>query len=258
MIKNKYSILVFTLLFLIGCSKKTADVVEREVLYVVEVDERNYRINGRDSEELEDINQLIAPYKAELDKTMDEVIGQTPFELIKNRPNGSLNNWTADLLLDLVNVYYDIEVDFAVQNLGGVRINSLAKGDILVRNIFELMPFDNKVSILELDGHTVNQLFATILGQGGWPVSRGVRIYADKDGSLNHATINGDLVAENKKYLVAMPDYIANGNSDCEFLIGNKKDDMDLLIRDGMISYLKSIKGTDKLQPSLEKRIINE
>lgn len=249
----------FCLLVLISsCSRKMTDPVVEERLYVVEVDERNYRINSRVAGEVEEINQLIAPYKAELDKTMNEVIGNTSFELIKNKPNGSLNNWIADLLLDMANANYEKTIDFAVQNYGGVRINSLAKGNILVSNIFELMPFDNKISILELDGKTVNELFATIVEQGGWPISRGVQITVGKDGLMKYATINGVQIDEDEKYLATMPDYIANGNGGCEFLVGKKKEDLELLIRDGMITYLKSIYGTDKLQPSLEKRIINE
>ena len=249
----------FCLLVLISsCSRKMTEPVAEERLYVVEVDERNYRINNRVGGEVEEINQLIAPYKAELDKTMNEVIGNTPFELIKNRPNGSLNNWTADLLLDVANANYDKKIDFAVQNYGGVRINSLAKGNILVSSIFELMPFDNKISILELDGNTVIKLFATIVEQGGWPISRGIQLTVGKDGMMKYATIDGEQIDEAEKYRVTMPDYIANGNGGCEFLVGKKKEDLELMIRDGMISYLKSIYGTDKLQPSLEKRIINE
>jgi 2',3'-cyclic-nucleotide 2'-phosphodiesterase (5'-nucleotidase family) len=233
-------------------------ISKEEKLYVVEVDERNYRLDDRISEEVSEINDLISPYKAELDKTMDEVLGYTSFELIKNRPNGSLNNWVADLTLGMVNANFDKKIDFALQNYGGMRISSLAKGDILVRNIFELMPFDNKVSILELDGKTVNQLFAIILEQGGWPVSSGVKIMAGEDGLLKYATINGEPIDDGKSYLVTMPDYIANGNSGCEFLLGQKRNDLELLIREGMITYLRSIKGTDLLRPTLENRIINE
>jgi 2',3'-cyclic-nucleotide 2'-phosphodiesterase (5'-nucleotidase family) len=245
-------------LLAISCSPKSTLDLQQETLFVVEVDERNERIDQRVKEEDPSINELIAPYKEELDKTMGEVIASTPFELVKSRPNGSLNNWVADLVLELTNANYDRKIDFAIQNYGGVRVSSIGQGDILIRTIYELMPFDNKVSILELDGKVVDQLFSTIAEQGGWPISKEVKLYLTAENTYDRATIQGREIDPDRKYLVSMPDYIANGNGGCDFLKDQDREDLELLIRDGMIQFLKSDQEDGKLQATLEKRIINE
>ncbi len=43
---------------------------------------------------------MIRPYKLELDKTMNEVIGYCDEELTKGKPSSNLTNWFADVLLD--------------------------------------------------------------------------------------------------------------------------------------------------------------
>lgn len=44
------------------------------------------------------------------------------------------------------------DADIALQNAGGVRIDRLAAGDITVRKVLEMDPFDNNAVILELTG----------------------------------------------------------------------------------------------------------
>ena len=48
------------------------------------------------------------------------------------------------------------QTDFALQNVGGTRA-PLPKGDILIRNIIESMPFDNTLTILHLDLRQVEE-----------------------------------------------------------------------------------------------------
>ena len=119
---NIRNLLFGLVLFVISCSPKSAQDLQKETLFVVEVDERNHRIDRRVKDEDPSINELIAPYKKELDKTMGEVIASTPFELIKSRPNGSLNNWVADLMLGLTKENYSGDIDFGVLKYGGGRV----------------------------------------------------------------------------------------------------------------------------------------
>jgi 2',3'-cyclic-nucleotide 2'-phosphodiesterase (5'-nucleotidase family) len=47
----------------------------------------------------------------------------------------------------------ECQADIAVVNPGGIRIDSLSQGDITVRDVFEIDPFDNHAVVLTLTGH---------------------------------------------------------------------------------------------------------
>ena len=45
------------------------------------------------------IDSIVAPYKVGMDAIMDSVIAFSPNDFTKGRPGGSLNNWSADVIL---------------------------------------------------------------------------------------------------------------------------------------------------------------
>ncbi len=184
------------------------------------------------------IAQLIAPYKKEVSAQMNEVIGTLEKKLSKRRPNSNLGNWFADVLKDEAEVIYTSKVDFALQNYGGIRIPGLSAGEITVGNIFELMPFDNKLLILECDGGTIKKLTDRIAEKGGWPLSDGLSFTIVEQHSED-VMINGEPLDLQATYVAAIPDYIANGGDNCEFLEGMKRFDTEMYVRDIVITHLR-------------------
>jgi 5'-nucleotidase / UDP-sugar diphosphatase len=51
-----------------------------------------------------------------------------------------------------------LHVDFAFQNLGGIRISSIPKGDITLKDIYRLDPFDNPVVIFNMKEAEIRSL----------------------------------------------------------------------------------------------------
>ena len=184
------------------------------------------------------VANLIAPYKKEVTSQMIEVIGTLDKKLSKRRPNSNLGNWFADALKDEASVIYNNKVDFAVQNYGGIRIPSLAAGAITVGNIFELMPFDNKLLILTCDGATVKKLTDRIAEKGGWPISDGLSFRIVENHSED-VMIHGEPLDMSKRYVAAIPDYIANGGDNCEFLLEMNRVDTEKYVRDIVIDHLR-------------------
>ena len=68
-----------------------------------------------------------------------------------------------------------LNVDFAVQNGGGIRSN-LPEGPITKRHIYDILPFNNTVVVLKMKGSQIFQLFEHIaavpIGRGGFPRCR--------------------------------------------------------------------------------------
>ncbi len=180
------------------------------------------------------ITELIAPYKIELDKVMNQVIGETAIDLKKERPESTLGNWMADAIHRKAEEKLGTPIDFALQNYGGIRIPEIKKGAITRGKIYELMPFDNKILVLFLNKSEVEELVQHIVEARGWPVSYGIKINKLTEEDIT-VLINDKPLAEGKIYKVALPDYIANGGSRSYFLKDKKREDLQYFIRDALI-----------------------
>lgn len=201
------------------------------------------------------IQRLIQPYKQQLSAEMNRVVGTTARSLPKGQPESLLGNWAADLVLHYCQQKTEGLIDFAVLNLGGLRIPSLPKGDITKGKLFELMPFDNSLVILEVSGTVVQQLFEHIAQKGGWPVSTGVKMKIDQ-GQAQEVRLKGRPIEAQHIYRIATNSYIANGGDDCAFFVGQAREELGILFRDALIEY--SLQCTEKgqiLDAQLERRI---
>lgn len=113
----------------------------------------NQIVLSSDVPEDPEVSAIIADYQADLDAEMDVVIGQCATDIAWSSPlvraqESALGNLAADALRD----YCD--ADIAIQNGGGIRAG-LTAGDVTVGDIFAMLPFDNKVTLVEVTGQTV-------------------------------------------------------------------------------------------------------
>lgn len=156
------------------------------------------------------IDSLIAPYRSELEAEMSEVIAQAPEDLIKDRPNGNLNNWVTDALL---REFSEEIVDMpcmVLLNYGGLR-NPIGKGDVTVGDIFKLMPFDNEVVIVTLPLSALGKMAEYIGKSGGEPIAG---IYY-RQGKM---TWEKGLAMDEEPFLVVITsDYLLNGGDNMQF-----------------------------------------
>ncbi len=183
------------------------------------------------------IEEIIAPYREQLSEEMDQIIGEMPEELKKEKPNSNLGNWFSDVLHDVASIHYDDDVAFAIQNYGGLRVPAVPKGPLTKGKIFELMPFDNKLVIVDLSADQVTQLADIIAGSRGWPISRGLSLTIDEYKASN-ILVNGQPLDDDKVYHVAMPDYVANGGGGGDFLKALSQYDTGYYIREAVIDHL--------------------
>lgn len=186
------------------------------------------------------LDELIAPYREQMESSMGLVIGYCDEAIAKAKPEGPLGNWVADLLLDHANSTSDKPVDFAIQNFGGIRIPELPAGEVTLGKIYELMPFDNMLVILEMQGDELKQMFDHMAEGDGWPISRTVQYAIDGDTAVN-IMIHGMPLDPGRTYLFALPDFIANGGDNCYFLEDARRTDSGDLVRDIIIKTVKDL-----------------
>ena len=198
-----------------------------------------------------EIESIIDPYRDQLNSEMNAVIGQLETELTKGQPESTLGNFVADAILASAKKRYKGNIDFSLPNYGGMRVPYIKVGDISMGNLFELMPFDNKLVIVHLDGKSVKELLDHTCSLGGWPISKGVKITLDTLDRQHEYKINGKTLDIDGKYAFCVSDYIANGGDNCSFLKNKKREDLDLLFRDALIEYVKDKKT---INVNLEER----
>lgn len=183
--------------------------------------------------------KMIAPYKLKLDAQMNEVIASTSADLLKEQPEGTLNNFMADAIFWYAAKFSDKPIQAVVLNYGGVRIQSIGKGDITLGRIYELMPFDNSIDILDIKGEQIIDLCNLAARNGGWPVS-GIRFTIQNNKAVN-ITIQGNPIVEDATYRLVTSDYLTNGGDKAFMLKRNvKRQALNDKIRDALIDYLKN------------------
>ncbi|MFZ1748973.1 MAG: 5'-nucleotidase C-terminal domain-containing protein [Saprospiraceae bacterium] len=242
-----YSIIFILLFGLTACQKQ---------IFLADIETRGYRIEKASFPVDVKVATMIEPYKLKLDSTMNEVIAYCEEELVKGKPSSTLTNWFCDALLDESQKLVTEPLDFAIQNYGGIRVPYLSKGDVTVGKVYELMPFDNIMFIMELKGSVVQELFDKMAESGGWPVSRTIH-FEIAYGKAKNIKINGQMLDPGRIYNAAIPDYIANGGDNMDFLKGGKVNNTGVLIRDLLISHLRYMKSIGQtIVPNNEQRII--
>ena len=202
----------------------------------------------------EAIKAFYKSYKLSLDSQMNETIAYSEVEMQKGSSESILSNFFSDAIASTCKSK-GINFDFAMPTTNGGIRTSLPKGEIKLQNAFELMPFENELVVLYLDGSSVKKLVQFIVDKGGQPIS-GIRIEAQK-GNIINITINNKPFEENKTYRVLTSDYLANGGDGIvAFKEARKRESLGLKVRDAIVEHMKTENSAGrKLNPSIDGRL---
>jgi 2',3'-cyclic-nucleotide 2'-phosphodiesterase (5'-nucleotidase family) len=247
MIKWHHIFVFFTLLCLISCKSPKPSISS--------VNDNNIEIKSNEIDS--SFYKTILPYKTKHDNLMTKVIAQSDDALIKADLESTLGNFFCDaVLIETKKILKDdsIKVDVAVFNKGGLR-NSLPKGNITVGNIFELMPFDNELVLLQLSGKQFADMMYKIIDKGGIPIG-GFRMTI-KGTKFENVTVNGEPFDESKNYWVITSDYLANGGDSYVFFKNALyRKNLNLLLRDIIINHCEDLTKQQKMiKAKLDGRI---
>ena len=204
------------------------------------------------------IYNYIRPYHDSLDKIMSEILVYSEQNIGKGSPESLIGNFTTDALLNQTNLKCDSlkikHADFAFGNSGGLRM-SLPTGEVTLGRVFELMPFENTILVLDMSHEQLKTLFQYVVQRKGIPLA-GIRMKISKTG-YQDIMINGMPYDSTKTYRVATNDYLANGGDGMMFLREiQSKTDIDLKVRDSYIREMKSLNQQGKkLKVVLDGRV---
>ncbi len=161
---------------------------------------------GEDKE----ILALTQKHQASVDKLLSEEIGaahdELPFQMDAESP---IADWVADCSRRWT------KTQAAVQNPAGVRA-ALSKGPIRLRNMHEIMPFDNRITTLYMTGKDLKDVLEQGLSDApGVPQVSGLRYAfrsaAPKGSQLVWAELDGRRLDDEAVYSVTAPDFLVQG-----------------------------------------------
>lgn len=198
------------------------------------------------------------PYKLQLDTEMKRVIGHSDVRLSKpaSVPETLLGNFFADALLEEGRILHP-DIDFSFGTKGGLRIE-LPKGAITIGLLFELMPFENELVLLELSAENVEQVAQFIAGSGGQPVA-GMRMTI-RDGRAEDIRVGDEPIDPTRTYKLLTYDYLANGGDNLRGLDHPiSRIDLGKKVREALIDYVGQLTQAGKhITTQLDGRITRD
>lgn len=153
---------------------------------------------------------FIAPYKRSVDSIMSPVVGHAARYMSGKRPESTLSNLLADILVWAGPKYGEKPV-MGLYNVGGIRA-TLPEGTVTYGDVLEIAPFENKICFLTLTGKDLMELFGNVAAVGGEGVSSSVRLVISADHRVESVTLDGKEIDPAASYRITTIDYLADGN----------------------------------------------
>ncbi|WP_294822710.1 5'-nucleotidase [uncultured Flavobacterium sp.] len=231
---------------------------------------QNTKIEGKkvpvtgDYADTPEIENFIKPYRDHINKNLDSILSYAPETLDKSKPidkwQTSIGNFMADVTLEAADkVLFAREkrhADICLLNHGGIR-SIIPRGNVTARTAFEVMPFENGLVVIALNGEQVREIADYLIKEKKPHPLAGMEIRLDKDATMvKEITVKGKPLEMNKIYNVATSDYLSNGGDNMVFFKkGVATYDLDYKLRNVYIDYFKS---ADTIYASKSLRVITE
>jgi 2',3'-cyclic-nucleotide 2'-phosphodiesterase (5'-nucleotidase family) len=212
------------------------------------------------------MDKMLAVYAPKV-RALDQAIGKLKGDLKKGgRGAGSLGNFVADGIRVEATKKLGKPVVLALTNSGGLRKNIIAEGDLKLRDIFELLPFENALVVFDLTGAQVLDLLRVNLAhrdaQSGARVK--YRINSTKQPELESAKFLIDGVEKEidpaAHYTVICIDYLLNvTGGDYAAVLKKAKTTLPLglTIRDTITNYVQAETAAGReIKSTLDGRFI--
>ncbi|NLA54020.1 MAG: hypothetical protein GX858_06695 [Clostridiales bacterium] len=171
-------------------------------------------------EEDADMKALVDTYNAQVDKEMEKTIGYLDTNLewsaaLVRAQSSPIANLVADALLDF---FRPDGAQLAIVNGGGIRAQ-LDAGEVSIRDVTSVLPFDNNMMLVETSGQTIWDALQN--GISSWPSTNGKfpqiagLTYAFEGGEPNTLTevtlTGGNPLNMDEKYKVVINSFLAGG-----------------------------------------------
>ena len=198
---------------------------------------------------------LIRPYHDKVAGQMAEVLGTAPLPLTKGAGESPLVNFVGDLQRLEAGRALGQPIDLGLVTTGAVRA-PLPAGPITLENVFELMPFEIDLVVMELPAETLRQLFV-FAAQKKLAIS-GASYTVGADGQPTDIRLAGRPFdpAAPRRYTLATSDYLAGGGDNLDAFRGLPFRTTGLKLRNVIADHIRQLtKAGRPVEARVEGRV---
>ena len=183
---------------------------------------------------------LIRPYHDKVAAQMGEVLGTAPVALVKNPGESALINFLGDLQRARAAAVLGQPVALGVITNGAMR-GGFPAGVITLGTVFEMMPFENELVVVDAPGDVVQQLFSAF-ARTKTPIA-GATYAVGPDGQPTDIRLNGQRFdpAQDRLYAIALSDYLASGGDYLDFLKPLPQRHTGILLRNAIADQVRQL-----------------
>jgi 2',3'-cyclic-nucleotide 2'-phosphodiesterase (5'-nucleotidase family) len=152
------------------------------------------------------------------------------------------------------------EAELALHNTFGFR-NDLPQGPLTVGHLYQVMPFDNNLAVMELTGAQIKAILSANLKGGVSRIqvssSLTMKAQVSEGGEVRSVEINvkGEPLDEARRYKVAMNSYMSGGGSCCKALKALPSTDTAIPLR---VLFMDVVREGSPLKAPATGRITSE
>ena len=157
-----------------------------------------------------------------------------------------LGNIVADALREKGSSYFNVPMDFAISNYGGIR-NPLPEGAILMDDVEAMFPFKNYMCYAKVRGNNLQRLLEQLAKTQAFQAVSGCKVKV-KAHELVEAEVGGEPIDPKRLYNVATIDFLLSGGDG--IAIGALAEDVvltDVLVKDVMLEYFQKMEAEGKV-----------
>ncbi len=211
------------------------------------------------------VNGIVEPDKVALkkveelekmvDKEFGQVIGWLEVDWKRNfYGESNLGNWEADVMREFA------KTDIAFQNSGGLR-KDLPRGEIKVRDIWEINPFGNTFVVFEVDGRTLRKMMEwQASGKAELMQISGMKVVIDSRKNVDERVVSievgGKPLDENKFYSIVTNNWVADHLYNLFGIPQNSVEIKNLGVVDRDV-FIEAVKKQKVIRSEVEGRIID-
>ena len=194
-----------------------------------------------------EIEKLLAPYSAKV-HALSLVIGRLERPLKKEPVGaGSLGNFVTDGIRSYAENKLGKPVALTIMNAGGLRKNTISEGELRASDVFELLPFENALMVVEISGANLLKLLPPLVRDA----QSGARLQYKWNDQNRPEFISGKLIDANgheqeidpnKSYTIVTIDYLlkVGGGAFAVLKEATNVTPLNITLRDAIMEYVKS------------------
>ena len=211
-----------------------------------------------------DVEKMLAPYSEKVNE-LTKVIGRLEGDLSKTGVGGgSLGQFVTNGIRAQAEAKLGKPVTLAIMNIGGLRKNTIAAGELRASDIFELLPFENALVALEVTGAQLSKIIEVVTRDA----QAGAQIQFKWNDRNRAEFISGKLldargkvqeIDPDKLYTIVTIDYLLRVGGGAYAILHEAKSQtpLNITLRDAVMNYVKSETAAGRpIRNTLDNRFV--